>query len=94
MLPEETSFICRCCGLERNISPEKHRFFLEKGYDCTPMFCDSCVSARLDQIWEPLGERRAAICSDCGCETRLNFVPCKELPVYCSECYKKHSDKD
>lgn len=91
MIQTETSFICRSCGLEKPVSPEKQKLFVEKGYNHTPLFCDVCISARLDQIWETPGERRIAICSDCGRETRLNFVPCKERPVYCADCFKKRS---
>jgi CxxC-x17-CxxC domain-containing protein len=90
MLPEENTFICRNCGLEKSVIAEKQRFLAEKGYDRPPMFCEACITARLDQIWEAPGEKRLASCTDCGCETRLSFVPCKELPVYCPECFKKH----
>ncbi|MDD3145704.1 MAG: zinc-ribbon domain containing protein [Candidatus Riflebacteria bacterium] len=93
MSSEEALFVCHSCGLEKTVSPEKLKFFAEKGYEQEPMFCETCINARLDQIWETPGERRCAICSDCGCETRLNFVPCKELPVYCPKCYKKHSEQ-
>lgn len=93
MPTENTLFTCRCCALEKSISPEKSRFLIENGYEKAPMFCESCINARLDQLWETPGERRSAICTDCGCETRLNFVPCLQLPVYCTECYKNHSDE-
>jgi len=91
MQTETSSFCCRNCGQIVNISPEKQGFLAEKGYEGRLLFCDACINARLDQIWEAPGERRVAICSDCGCETRLNFVPCKELPVYCPQCFKKRN---
>ena len=91
MYAEATSLICRSCGGIIQSPSDKHRFLAEKGYANCALFCDACISARLDQIWEAPGERRIATCSDCGCETRLHFVPCKELPVYCPECHKKHS---
>ncbi|HNX75851.1 MAG TPA: zinc-ribbon domain containing protein [Candidatus Rifleibacterium sp.] len=91
MHAEARSLVCRSCGGRIAFPSDKHRFLAEKGYENQAFFCDDCISARLDQIWETPGERRTAICSDCGRETRLHFVPCKELPVYCPECHKKHS---
>ncbi len=92
MLPEESVFICRSCGLEKTIVVEKQKFMTEKGYDRQPMFCEDCIVARLDQIWETPGEKRLVLCSDCGRETRLTFVPYKELPLYCPECFKKRQE--
>jgi len=41
---------------------------------------------------EPRGERQLypAICSDCGRETMVPFVPREDRPVYCSDCYRAH----
>ncbi|NCB38541.1 MAG: zinc-binding protein [Erysipelotrichia bacterium] len=86
-----TTFICRSCGSEYNVSLERQKFLSEKGYDSTPVFCDDCIAARLDQIWETPGEKRLAICADCGCETKPGFVPSQDRPVYCPECFKKRS---
>lgn len=91
MIHSETSFSCRNCGLENLISPEKLRLLVEKGYDQPPLFCDVCIATRLDEIWETPGEKRLAICSDCGCETKLNFVPCQERAIYCLNCFNKRS---
>ena len=91
MLPEATTFICRSCGLEKNMISEKRRFMAEKGYNSKPMFCEACINARLDQIWETPGERRMAICSDCGCETKLTSVQCKDTTVYYPACFKKRN---
>ncbi len=94
MLPDNTSFICRSCGAEKSTILEKQKFLAEKAYESLPLFCDACINARLNQIWETPGERRVATCTECGCETKLNFVPNKELPVFCPECYKKTASDD
>lgn len=91
-MQSQTSFYCRSCGLEKTIVHEKQKLLIEKGYVQPPLFCDVCITTRLEQIWENPGERRLAICSDCGCETKLNFVPCQERPVYCPDCFKKRDD--
>lgn len=83
------NYICRNCGCESKLT-DSHRNFLEE-HDCfqPPFYCSTCFSKRLSDIWEIPGEKRIAICSECGIETRLHFVPCNDRPVYCSQCFKK-----
>ncbi|UUX93536.1 CxxC-x17-CxxC domain-containing protein [Methanoplanus endosymbiosus] len=35
-------------------------------------------------------EMHKAICSDCGKECEVPFVPAEGRPVYCSDCLPKH----
>jgi len=35
-------------------------------------------------------EMHKATCADCGKETEVPFVPAKDRPVYCRDCYQKH----
>jgi CxxC-x17-CxxC domain-containing protein len=35
----------------------------------------------------------AAICSDCGKETMVPFVPRNDKPVYCSDCFQTHREQ-
>lgn len=88
---EMAEFVCRDCAVVSELSASRRKFLLEKGCNRLPLFCDNCFSARLKQIWEIPGEKRTAICAECGCETKLHFVPCQERPVYCPACHKKNS---
>ncbi|HAE40407.1 MAG TPA: zinc-binding protein [Candidatus Riflebacteria bacterium] len=83
------NYYCRNCGCECIIT-DAQRNFLE-GYGCSqpPLFCDACFTAELSQVWEMPGERRVAVCSECGVETRLHFVPSLGRPVFCPQCHKK-----
>lgn len=35
----------------------------------------------------------SAICSDCGKETQVPFVPRNDKPVYCSDCFQIHREQ-
>jgi len=41
----------------------------------------------------PVGPREMhkATCSDCGQETEVPFKPAENRPVYCRDCYQKHT---
>ena len=41
-------------------------------------------SARPERTMHP------AVCSDCGKETMVPFVPRNDKPVYCSDCFQNH----
>lgn len=34
-----------------------------------------------------------AVCSDCGIDTQVPFVPTEGRPVYCKDCYNKHKPR-
>ena len=36
-------------------------------------------------------EYHSAVCSDCGRECEVPFVPTKGRTVYCKECFAKHA---
>jgi CxxC-x17-CxxC domain-containing protein len=36
-------------------------------------------------------EMHKATCADCGAECEVPFKPTEGRPVYCRECYPKHS---
>ncbi|EKD81392.1 MAG: nucleoside diphosphate kinase [uncultured bacterium] len=85
-------FICRNCGFDSKVA-DAHRDFLDNhGCSQPPLYCNACFVERLSQIWEVPGERRIAICSKCGMETRLHFVPIQDRPVFCPQCYNRRKD--
>ena len=40
------------------------------------------------------GEYTKVICSDCGTECRVPFVPRNDRPVYCSDCFRQNKPQD
>ena len=82
-------YTCRSCGCESKLTDAHRNFLEEHGCLRPPFYCSACFAQRLSEIWEVPGERRIAVCSACGAETRLHFVPCQDRPVFCPQCFKK-----
>ena len=87
---DAVDFVCSNCGVSHELPANRQNFLQERGCDQPPMFCDSCFTSRLKDIWEIPGEKRVAICASCGCEAKLQFVPCQDKPVFCAACYQKN----
>ncbi len=83
------NLICRSCGIAFYLSDAHRNFLVEHGCDVEPFYCHTCFADRLREICEIPGERRVAICSICGAQTRLCFIPCQDRPVYCNKCYRQ-----
>ncbi|PKL50143.1 MAG: hypothetical protein CVV42_03910 [Candidatus Riflebacteria bacterium HGW-Riflebacteria-2] len=83
------NLVCRCCGGSFSLSDAQRNFLTEHDCAAPPLYCSSCFADRLRQIWEVPGEKRVAVCSVCGIQTRLCFVPCQDRPVYCQKCFRK-----
>ena len=91
---ESGKFACHACACEVGLSDARIDFLSEYGCEQPPLYCNTCFAERLRQIWEVPGEKRVAVCSICGVQTRLCFVPCLDRPVYCRQCFQaKNADE-
>ena len=86
---------CRDCGKEFVFTAGEQGFHMKKGFTNAPARCPECRSAR--KAAGGFGDRRmssgpremhVAVCSECGREARVPFVPRGDKPVYCSDCFQ------
>ena len=92
---------CRDCGLEFIFSIAEQEAFAEKGHTNVPGRCPACRAVRKQSVnrdnnnnsnySQNRRELHPAICSTCGQETSVPFVPSPNKPVYCRVCYQKTS---
>lgn len=93
----DRSLTCVECGADFNFSADDQAFHAARGYQ-EPKRCPSCRAARRAQSGggsysggysdRPRREMHSAVCSQCGREALVPFVPRDDRPVYCSECYQ------
>ena len=80
--------ICKGCKQEFVFKTARKDFFEAAKYFEMPLFCPKCFEAHLEKIWKYPGQQRAIICSSCGIESKLHFVPAKDQEVFCPKCYQ------
>lgn len=96
----DKTLTCRDCGTEFVFTAGEQQFYAEKGFTNEPRRCPSCrraaktgrdaggssyggYGARAERTMHP------AVCSNCGKETMVPFVPLNDKPVYCSDCFQE-----
>jgi CxxC-x17-CxxC domain-containing protein len=101
MVTEEDRHItCVDCGEDFVFTSGEQEFYRQKGLTNAPTRCKNCREARKANRSEgggpaghaarSAGEMHSAVCSDCGAETQVPFVPTGTRPVYCRDCFQKH----
>ncbi len=95
MALEDKTLVCRDCGQEFTFTIGEQEFYVSHGLQNEPSRCPECRAARRrDRRGGGYDQPRQAftvICADCGSETTVPFEPREGRPVYCKECYAKHS---
>jgi CxxC-x17-CxxC domain-containing protein len=84
---------CRDCGENFTWSAGEQSFYASKHLANTPSRCPSC-RARARSARESGGaigsrsrELFPVVCSRCGVQTQVPFMPRDDRPVYCSACF-------
>ncbi|HZS93639.1 MAG TPA: CxxC-x17-CxxC domain-containing protein [Chloroflexota bacterium] len=96
----DRSLTCVQCGSEFTFSADDQQFHASRGYQ-DPKRCPTCRAERRSQQGgaggysggygysdRPRREMYTAVCSRCGGEARVPFIPRGDKPVYCSDCYQ------
>jgi CxxC-x17-CxxC domain-containing protein len=98
---EDRRIKCVDCGEDFLFTAGEQAFYASKGLSNTPTRCKKCRDTRKQQRAE-MGraqhvagggraggprEMHAAVCSTCGAETQVPFVPVAGRPVFCRDCY-------
>ncbi|HEY3297917.1 MAG TPA: zinc-ribbon domain containing protein [Armatimonadota bacterium] len=93
---EDKNLVCRDCNASFIFSAGEQEFHAEKGFTNSPSRCPECRAKRKATGGFGGGSRgmggtremHTAICSECGREARVPFVPRGDKPVYCSDCFQ------
>ncbi len=99
----DKTLTCRDCGTTFVFTAGEQQFYADKGFTNEPTRCPACrqanrarrsgrgdTGASSYRAREPRADRPMyhAICSDCGRETMVPFLPREDRPVYCSDCFR------
>src|SRR5215471_1374010 len=99
---EDKSITCVDCGEEFLFTAGEQAFYRERGLTNEPTRCKSCREKRKASRGGPGGggggggggsygrsdkQMYAAICSNCGRETEVPFMPTAGRPVLCRDCF-------
>lgn len=93
----DKNLTCRDCGRDFVFTAGEQEFHAMKGFTNAPVRCPECRTARKSSGGGGFGERRGfgapremhtAVCSECGKEAQVPFVPRGDRPVYCSDCFQ------
>ncbi len=98
MVFADKTLTCRDCGRSFLFTVGEQEFYASRGFTNEPGRCPECRAARKAEFGRP-GERGgrsydrarremySTVCSQCGREALVPFVPRGDRPVYCSDCY-------
>ena len=75
---------CSTCGSGFVFSAGEQEFFKDKGFTNAPKRCKECKSLRLKR--RPMTETHVK-CAECGNNTIVPFVPKRNRPVLCRQCF-------
>jgi len=91
---EDQRIKCVDCGEEFIFTAGEQAFYREKGLTNAPTRCKACREKRKAERGQGSGapsggarEMHTAVCSRCGAETTVPFVPTGARPVYCRDCF-------
>jgi CxxC-x17-CxxC domain-containing protein len=81
---------CSDCGCDFVFTAGEQEFYESKGLTNSPKRCKNCRSQK-KRSPQRFGHKKMyrAICSECGCQTEVPFIPSNDKPVYCKECFLK-----
>jgi CxxC-x17-CxxC domain-containing protein len=87
---EDKILTCRDCGREFVFTSGEQEFYSSRGLMHEPRRCPECRTARRssDGGGRAPREMHDVICSNCGKQTQVPFVPTGSRPVYCQDCFQ------
>ena len=87
---EDKVLSCRDCSREFVFTSGEQEFYQTRGLMHEPRRCPECRTARRssDGGGRPSRELHDVICSNCGQQTQVPFVPTGARPVYCQDCFQ------
>jgi CxxC-x17-CxxC domain-containing protein len=105
----DKTLTCRDCGEDFVFTAGEQEFYAEKGFTNEPTRCPNCRRANKARRnssgggasygsggyggGRPERTMHPAVCSACGKETMVPFVPRNDKPVYCSDCFQSQREQ-
>jgi CxxC-x17-CxxC domain-containing protein len=102
---EDQKLKCVDCGEEFLFTVGEQQFYRDHGLTHAPIRCKNCRESRKGQRGSRPGasesgprhrsgdrdrEMHTAVCSECGAETQVPFLPSSGRPVFCRDCFQSH----
>ncbi len=99
---QDRELTCKECGSVFVFTAGEQEFYQSRGFEHLPGRCPQCRAARKSRQSESgytgtssysgsprrvAREMHPAVCSACGKQTEVPFVPRGDKPVYCSDCF-------
>ncbi|HEY9746143.1 MAG TPA: CxxC-x17-CxxC domain-containing protein [Oculatellaceae cyanobacterium] len=86
---------CGLCGTVFVFTAEEQEFYHSKGFN-EPRKCKPCRDAAKQNrggyggggYGRPQRQMHDAVCSGCGVQTQVPFMPTGAKPVYCRDCFQ------
>jgi len=85
---EDKTLTCEDCGAEFVWTASEQEFYQERGFENPPKRCAACRAKRKSERQTQRVETKI-VCSECGKEDTVPFVPTAGRPVLCRECFAK-----
>lgn len=83
---QDQTLVCRDCGKEFIWTAGEQEFYQQKGFENPPFRCNDCRQKRKsDRMTTRVMSK--IVCSKCGKEDEVPFVPRKGTGVLCRECF-------
>ncbi len=80
---------CRDCGNDFTFTAGEQDFYQTRGLLHEPRRCPDCrTNRRTTDGDRPARAMHDVICSNCGRQTQVPFVPTGSRPVYCMDCFQ------
>jgi len=83
---QDQTLVCRDCGKQFVWTAGEQEFYKQKGFDNPPSICPDCRSKRKEERMQNR-QMTKIVCSNCGKEDEVPFVPRKGTGVLCRECF-------
>jgi CxxC-x17-CxxC domain-containing protein len=89
----DKTLACRDCNAEFTFTANEQEFYAQKGFTNEPSRCPACRAQHKAnnggrRMSSGPREMHTALCSSCGQEAQVPFVPRGDKPVYCSNCFQ------
>ena len=89
MVYQDMELVCSDCGNAFVFTGSDQEYYASKDFQA-PKRCRSCRDQRKSSSGDsrPRREMFSTVCSRCGKEAMVPFVPRMDRPVYCTDCYQ------
>jgi CxxC-x17-CxxC domain-containing protein len=89
---QDKTITCQDCGQEFTFTAGEQEFFATHNFDTEPTRCPECRKLKKQARRAPK-TFHTTVCSECGKEAVVPFVPTNDKPVYCDACFRAKSGR-